>query len=238
MRKSIAGFVFLCLAHTAMAQLPPSRQVLVVVTNGWNSLQGKLYGFEKHHGRWVQAFTNEVVVGSAGMGLGGDMPIEGAPVKQEGDNRSPAGIFSIGTAFGYARKASWLKNPYVWAADTLVCVDDVRSKYYNTLLLKDAAAADYHSFEYMHREDTLYRWGLFVNYNSGKPIPGKGSCIFLHIWRNAERGTAGCTAMQENDLLRILHWIRARKHPLLIQMPRAEYERLQKLNDLPFPLQG
>jgi D-alanyl-D-alanine dipeptidase len=126
----------------------------------------------------------------------------------------------------------------VAAADTLMCVDDTHSRYYNTLVMKDTASPDYNSFEYMHRGDTLYRWGLFVNYNADKPIPGKGSCIFLHIWRSAGRGTAGCTAMQESNLLYVLHWIRARKHPLLVQFPRAVYERLQQQYGLPFPLQG
>ncbi|TDW96428.1 L,D-transpeptidase family protein [Dinghuibacter silviterrae] len=238
MRKSILGLTCLLWASVSWAQLSRSQQVLVVVTDGWNSVDGTMYGFEKHKGHWKECFHHPVVVGSAGMGLGEALPIEGAPVKQEGDNRSPAGIFSIGTAFGYARRASWIKNPYVCAADTLVCVDDIHSRYYNSLLLKDSASTDYHSFEYMHRQDTLYRWGLFVNYNADKPVPGKGSCIFLHIWRSAGKGTAGCTAMQESDLLYLLHWIRARKHPLLVQMPKEEYERMREQNDLPFPLQG
>ena len=244
MRKSIPGItiLLLCVCMVRAQQIPRnSKQLIVVVTDGWDKLNGTLYGFEKQKGKWVRQFSNAVVVGRYGLGLGDGLfplTIGGAPVKQEGDGKSPAGFFSIGTAFGYApsAEARWIRNPYITAIDTLVCVDDTRSVHYNTLLIKDSTRIDYNSFEYMHRKDTLYRWGLFVNHNAGKPVPGKGSCIFIHIWQNDHTGTTGCTAMQQNDLLRVLHWIDARRHPLLVQLPRTEYARLEAQYHLPFPL--
>ncbi|MFI5139307.1 MAG: L,D-transpeptidase [Sphingobacteriales bacterium] len=215
-----------------------TEQLIVVLTPGWDTLQGRLYAFKKLKGKWKLQFTNAVVVGSKGLGIGdGVIPlaIKDAPVKKEGDKKSPAGIFTIGTAFGYADKkdAKWIKNRYIRAFDTLICVDDTQSPYYNTLIDKDTAKAAYKSFEYMHLKKDYYKWGLFINHNSGKVVSGDGSCIFMHIWGNDHEGTDGCTAMQETNILRVLHWINARKHPLLVQMPVDEYKKLRKVYGLP-----
>ncbi|HAL83848.1 MAG TPA: hypothetical protein DCO83_17720 [Mucilaginibacter sp.] len=215
-----------------------TEQLIVVLTHGWDTLQGRLYAFKKVNGKWKLQFSNTVVVGTKGLGVGdGAIPltIKDAPVKKEGDKKSPAGIFTIGTAFGYADKkdARWIKNRYVRAFDTLICVDDMHSSYYNTLVAKDTAKANYNSFEYMHRHDNYYKWGLFINHNSGKVVPGDGSCIFMHIWGNEHEGTDGCTAMKEANILRVLHWINARKHPLLVQMPVDEYKKLRARYELP-----
>jgi len=211
---------------------------MVVVTDGWNNLQGKLYAFSRVHHHWVLKFSNAVVVGKTGLAVGdGFVPltIPGAPVKHEGDKKSPAGIFTIGTAFGYADKkdAAWIKNPYVRAFDTLICVDDMHSVNYNKLVAKDTAKADYNSFEYMHRKDNYYEWRLFINHNSTNTVPGDGSCIFMHIWENNHEGTVGCTAMTEHHILRVLHWINAKDNPLLVQLPRVEYRELRKVYGLP-----
>jgi L,D-peptidoglycan transpeptidase YkuD (ErfK/YbiS/YcfS/YnhG family) len=75
----------------------------------------------------------------------------------------------------------------------------------------------------MLRADVLYKWGLVVAHNSAAR-PGAGSCIFLHIWRNSSAATAGCTAMPEPNLVKLLHWLDPAAHPILVQMPRKEYD--------------
>jgi L,D-peptidoglycan transpeptidase YkuD (ErfK/YbiS/YcfS/YnhG family) len=222
------------------AQSLAGKQLMVVITNGWDNLQGRLYAFNKYHNKWVLQFSNAVVVGSKGLGVGdGVIPfkIKDAPVKKEGDKKSPAGIFTIGTAFGYADKkdAAWIKNPYIRAFDTLICVDDMHSSNYNRLVDKDSAKTDHNSFEYMHRKDDYYKWGLFINHNSGKVVAGDGSCIFMHIWKNDHEGTDGCTAMKEANILRVLRWIKAEDKPVLVQMPATEYRRLSEKYGLPGP---
>jgi len=215
-----------------------TQQLMVVVTDGWSSLSGTLYGFRMHRGQWLRQFTIQVVLGRKGMGIGEGlvpMSIDDAPLKKEGDLKSPAGIFTIGTAFGYAgyKDAKWIKNPYVRATDTLICVDDSLSTSYNTLVNNDPGKSDWKSFEYMHRKDNYYKWGLFINHNAGRPEAGKGSCIFMHIWENDHEGTDGCTAMKEADLLKILHWIDKRLNPLLVQVPKADYAKLAIQYNLP-----
>jgi len=241
---SIVSLIFTIVTYAICTAAPPkkladslnTKQLLIVVTDDWNSVGGTLYCFEKQNGKWVKQFSNLVVVGSKGLGLGeGIIPFtsDGAPQKREGDKKSPAGIFKIGTAFGYADKyqAQWIKNPYIKATDTLICVDDIKSAYYNKLINNEPAKSDWNSFERMHIK--YYKWGLFVDHNSNNPVSGMGSCIFMHIWENKNEGTDGCTAMKEKNLLRVLHWIDAAKHPLLVQFPKKEYLKLVSQYSLP-----
>ena len=72
----------------------------------------------------------------------------------------------------------------------------------------------------MRRDDILYKWGVVVDHNAAA-IPGAGSCIFLHIWKSSSAPTAGCTAMPESDLVRLLRWLDPARHPILIQLPLA-----------------
>jgi L,D-peptidoglycan transpeptidase YkuD (ErfK/YbiS/YcfS/YnhG family) len=214
-----------------------SDQIIVVVNNDWESLRGKLYAFKKVHGKWQLQFSNAIVLGSKGLGIGDGLvklTVTG-PVKHEGDKRSPAGIFSLGTALGYAERkdARRIKNPYVQAFDTLICVDDANSANYNNLVDKDTARHDYNSFEYMHLKKDYYKWGLFINHNSDPVVASDGSCIFMHIWENDQTGTDGCTAMTEKNMLRVLHWIEAKKNPLLVQMPLDVYKKTKQSYALP-----
>jgi L,D-peptidoglycan transpeptidase YkuD (ErfK/YbiS/YcfS/YnhG family) len=219
-------------------KLSSAKQLMVVVTHGWDDLRGRIFCFEKHKNKWTLQFSNPIVVGSKGLGVGHGIiafAITGAPLKKEGDNKSPAGIFTIGTAFGYAgyQDASWIKAHYIKASDTLICVDDAQSANYNRLVQKDTAKQDYKSHEEMHLKADYYKWGLFINHNADDVVPGGGSCIFMHIWGNSREGTAGCTAMQEGNILRVLHWIDARKMPLLVQFPAGEYRKIHAFYHLP-----
>ncbi len=54
-----------------------------------------------------------------------------------------------------------------------------------------------------------------------------GSCIFLHIWEGPGKGTAGCTAMGSLSMEEVLRWLDGEKRPVLVQLPRAEFERLR-----------
>jgi L,D-peptidoglycan transpeptidase YkuD (ErfK/YbiS/YcfS/YnhG family) len=219
--------------RTGPPKLLPAKQLIIVVTDNWNDIHARLYAFEKRKGSWHLQFSFAAVVGERGMGLGEgmeDISIIDAPQKKEGDMKSPAGIFFLGPAFGYAAKTetNWMHMPYVRATDTLVCIDDPRSSRYNQLIKSDTIENDWSSHEDMHRKDQDYKWGLFVQHNYHPVIPGMGSCIFLHIWEGAEKGTAGCTAMEEKNMIQLLRWIRAGNHPLLVQFPEAIYKNIRK----------
>jgi D-alanyl-D-alanine dipeptidase len=83
---------------------------------------------------------------------------------------------------------------------------------------------DWKSSEKMAEVVPQYDLGVFVAYNSYPAIRGNGSCIFLHIWKDANTGTAGCTAMERQTLERIVKWLDPAKNPYLVQMTAAQYE--------------
>jgi zinc D-Ala-D-Ala dipeptidase len=220
-------------AAKAPAPLARSRQLIVVTTRGWDEVPGVLRRFERRgtRGAWARAGADvEVAVGRNGLGWGAGLVGTGdaaGPRKKEGDGKAPAGLFALGTAFGFApfREAAWLRLPYTPLTPSVECVDDVASRRYN--LIVDRAAAgdvDWNSSERM-RSVEGYRWGLVVRHNARPPVAGRGSCIFLHVWAGPGKGTAGCTAMEESSLTELLRWLDPKKGPLLVQLTEAEYAR-------------
>jgi D-alanyl-D-alanine dipeptidase len=220
---------------TPPAALREARQCLLVTAPDWESSTGELRLLERPatDAAWQERGTSITVsLGKNGLAWGRgavsfDLP---GPKKIEGDGRAPAGVFRLGTVFGYASAAETppLKMPYFAATDDSEAVDDPRSRYYNQLVRRSAIAEpDWNSAEKMRRADVLYRWGIFVEHNT-PAIAGAGSCIFLHIWRAPRVATVGCTAMSERDLRAIIGWLDSAACPLLIQLPLAEFRRIQR----------
>ena len=229
-----------------------STQMIVVTTSDWNAVEGQLQRFERGSARekWRPAGKPiSIVVGRNGMGWGvgilaaDDHGIRGAsdPVKKEGDGKSPAGVFALGTAFGYASQPlPGLRLPYLSLTQSIECVDDVRSKYYNRVVDRSAAAPDWNSSEHMRDAGESYIWGVVIDHNGtvqgtdGRaPVPGSGSCVFMHIWSGPHHGTAGCTAMPRSELEAVLLWLDPTRKPLLVQLPEADYLRLSQRWKLP-----
>ncbi len=238
------------LTHLQPGSLPTqgSKQLLIVRTSGWNAVDGKLQRYQRASAdqRWVKVGDAvPVVVGKSGMawGLGvapsatdknGHTSLHGEPMKREGDGRSPAGVFALGTSFGYAASApgGW-KMPYLELTPSIECVDDLASNFYNQTLDRGSVSPDWKSSEHMRSADEFYRLGVIVQHNAAPARPGGGSCIFLHIWGGKGQGTAGCTAMAESQLEALVGWLDPTNQPLLVQMPRNDYRRLKKEWQLP-----
>jgi D-alanyl-D-alanine dipeptidase len=229
-----------------------STQLIVVATSNWGAVTGQLQRFERItvNEPW-RPFGEPIpiVVGRNGMGWGiglvaADDPnvrLASDPVKKEGDGKSPAGIFDLGSAFGYsAQPLPGLKLPYLTLTESIECVDDVNSKYYNRIVDRSAVAPDWNSSEHMRDVGESYRWGIVVDLNrtiarrnQDVPEPGGGSCVFLHIWHDQSQGTAGCTAMSQMNLEALLTWLDPKRRPLLLQLPMPAYERLTHRWNLP-----
>lgn len=212
--------------------LATSRQHLVVVVDGPGSTTGRLHRYLNVDGDWRGVGDGiPVVVGRSGVGP-----------KQEGDGRSPQGVFPLGFAFGY-EEASPVPTDltYRHLPPEAVCVDDSESRRYNRIVFEPGSDPDWNSAEAMRRDlahgDDLYALGVTVEYNPNA-TPGAGSCIFLHIWRGPESPTAGCTAMAEGDLRTVLGWLQPRHEPILVQGSRAYLEELRARDRLPYPMPG
>jgi D-alanyl-D-alanine dipeptidase len=212
-----------------------ASQAMSVTTPDWNAVDGSLQRYEKRDGKWQPVGDRvAVVVGKSGLGWDHNVQPSPAdvPVKKEGDGRSPAGVFGIGKAFGFAPVAPELKLNYLPLTDSVECVDDVSSRSYNRVVDRQQNAnPDWNSSEKMRTVD-VYKEGLEVNYNP-QHVAGAGSCIFMHIWRGTGRGTAGCTAMEESKLLEIRSWLDPAKKPVLVQFPSALYRNVKVRWSLP-----
>lgn len=220
----------LCVSACAVAgwQLPSESQQLIVVTSDhWQSQQGDLMTFEMEDGQWqIQSVLSKVTLGRTGMawGLGLHPPQPGVQ-KAEGDGRSAAGVFNLGSAFGY-QALTGSKMPYHATSEYDYCVDVPSSAYYNQLVdIRQTGKIEGVS-EPLRRDlyfaDALYQLGLEVRHNA-EQLPGAGSCIFLHVWRDADTPTAGCTAMPAQVMHKLLMWLDPDKDPLLVMLPRQQY---------------
>lgn len=199
------------------------RQLVVVLTEHFSSVAGQLYAFEE--GSDTALFSFPVVVGKKGMawGRGGQSDCRLTdPQKNEGDAKSPAGLFSLTSLFGSV-PISGVKMPFLLVTKRHFCVDDPASRSYNVIVDETEVVKDWKSAEEMLRKDSLYEKGVVINHNVDPITPGMGSCIFMHCWRNASCGTAGCTAMSPENLDRLIHWLDRSLDPYLVQTPKEGY---------------
>ena len=228
-------FALLLFASAAVSAPFAHEQLLFVTTADMNASTGTMQRYELHNGTWKKVGKKIAVnVGRNGLGWGrGILEVphnNDAPVKHEGDGRAPAGIFALGPVFGYAPSVD-TGMPYLQATPDLVCVDDSRSVAYNQILPARPSTA-FGSFEWMKREDGLYRFGVVVRHNE-TAVPGEGSCIFLHIEKAPGSGTSGCTSMRVSALQTVIRWLEPSKNPLLVQVPAASLPAVTELLELP-----
>ena len=228
-----------------------STQMIVVTTPNWSAIEGQLQRYERAtvHEKWHpvgEPFS--IVVGKSGLAWGlGVVTKNDArdnatsdPVKREGDGKSPAGVFALGTAFGYApQPLRGLRMSYLNLTSSTECVDDIHSKYYNRIVDRSTVTPDWNSSEHMREAGESYRWGIVLDHNrivtedNNPPEPAGGSCVFVHIWHRNDQGTVGCTAMSQSDLETLLLWLDPKRKPLLVQLPQPTYERLMNRWMLP-----
>lgn len=212
-----------------------AQQMVLVTVPDWQSTQGTLRTYARDGESWREVGQAHPVVighGGAGWGLGLQPAQAEGPHKKEGDGRSPAGVFRIGSAFGYAASASTgLEYRAMKASDW--CVDVSGSPHYNRLVDANevGAAAVEGATEPMRRDlhfhgDQRYREGFVIEHN-WQQAPMGGSCIFGHLWKTPNSTTTGCTAMAPATMTSLLAWLDARRHPVFVLLPQAQYLRLR-----------
>ena len=231
----------LCIAAPFATPVHSARQLIVVTAPGWDATNGHLQAFERTDGGWKAHDAGfEVSLGRSGgaWGIGVHPQQTDGPQKQEGDGRSPAGIFNIGPAFGYAQHIS-SQMPYQPMLASSYCMDVPASPLYNQIVDASKVGEDAvkGSTEAMRLDlhnngDRRYREGFVIEHNPDA-APGQGSCIFAHLWRQPGEATAGCTAMEPERMSALLAWLSPQAKPLFVLLPAAQYERLQRSWGLP-----
>ena len=211
-----------------------AAQLAVVTTADWDATQGTMRQFEWHEGAWQSRGESvPIAIGRAGAAWGiGLHEAQRGPQKQEGDGRSPAGMFAIGTAFGYATQFDGA-FPYQAMTQFDYCIDVNGSALYNQIV--DARHADAatikSSTEPMRRDlhangDQRYKLGFIIEHNP-ENVSGAGSCIFAHLWNTPGQTTAGCTSMSESAMRSLIAWLDPKQRPVFVLLPTREYSRVR-----------
>ncbi|WP_379127335.1 L,D-transpeptidase [Paenibacillus sp. sgz500958] len=175
------------------AEILKSRQVIVVEATSTRSQTGTLSLREIRNGQWRS------VISRIPVALGR----EGIAKIREGDGRTPSGVYLLVQAFGSAVKPVDLKLTFTQTSYFDYWIDDPASAEYNQWVTYTGnPAGRWNSYE--HLLHPLYKYAVVIRYNEAPVVPGKGSAIFLHIWRTAAKPTAGCIAMSEANLLKLI----------------------------------
>ncbi len=170
----------------------------MVTASSMNTASGRMQLFTRTapDQPWSQiGGPDPAVIGKSGLAWG--YPFlrfrrEGELEKVEGDKRTPAGFFRIGSSFGFGD--SDLPGYMQLKDEETMCIEDPASPYYNSIKKRREIGKTVKADDM--RRTPLYRSGLFVDYPSDRATR-RGSCIFIHIWQSPDKGTAGCVAVPE-----------------------------------------
>ena len=240
--------ISLCYTQTTIDSPIPNncKQMLLVITDSPISTNGELIYFERENDEspWQNVSnTIPVVLGRNGLAWGNGLNLIDSsklPIKTEGDGRSPAGVFELGAAFGYASadEMGGLNISYIPITEMVECIDDIKSSYYNMIITRDEIEeVDWQSSEKMYFAEIWYEQGIVVEQNTTPIVNGAGSCIFLHNWSQSNETSAGCTEMEPSKLKEIIFWLDASANPVLVQLTKQLFQEYQELWQLPFPVE-
>lgn len=207
------AFFFLGACKIPISQSPPNpgypdniipkdaEQILLVSGFSSDSLHhGNLLAIEIKKNKTVRVFdTIKVSLGRSG--------IIASALKKEGDGATPAGFYRLGQLFTYASTID-TRLPFIPVTRDDKWIDDSTSPDYNKYV---RGATQAKSYENLLLASIDYKYCMVIEYNTRPVVKGKGSAIFFHITSDHYPPTAGCVAVKEQDMLRILSWLDPQK---------------------------
>lgn len=177
--------------------LADKDQLLIVFSKNDTTHKAVLAAFEKKSGRWQVRFNPVVAsIGKSGFAR--------PDYKKEGDNKTPSGLFALGQLFSYESSVK-TTLPFIQSTIEDKWIDDPASADYNTYVRGNTRAK---SFEHLLLKSIDYKYCMVIEYNTQPVVKGKGSAIFFHLADAVFTPTAGCVAIHEKDMLRILEWLK------------------------------
>ena len=221
-----------------------STQLVVGIVTGWDDKAVTLHRFTRKQGKaWVEDRAPwKGRLGSRGLAWGRGLhphePIpDGATDKIEGDHRAPAGVFRLGTVFGYPVDVPRPRaTKYVQVTVRDLLVEDPQSPLYNThVRLDHPATSQWEIQNRMTLDDPAHELKVFIRHNSDPtPVSGKGSAILFHVARASEQAyTSGCTAMERSEMYDTVAWLDAARDPLYALLPQTMYDQVAASWGLP-----
>jgi len=240
-RTLAIAFAISGLAASAQSLGADIRQIVISIAPDWSASQGTLQRYERGpEGGWRRVGERvPVLYGKNGLAWGRGVrgTEELGQRKREGDGRSPAGVFAIGTIYGNdARLPDGADFPFHQVTARDAWPDDPQNPFYNQhVTVEPAQPPAWFAAQRMRTGDPAYRWRVEIRHNADPIEPGAGSATFFHIRRGETRRTSGCTTMAEPALQDLVVWLRAAAKPHYVLLPREEYERRWQAWGLPQP---
>lgn len=121
--------------------------------------------------------------------------------KVEGDLATPKGAYLLKKLYYRSDKFKKIETliPKIRIKKNMGWCNDPKNRFYNSLIKIRKKV----KHEKMYRKDRKYDLVIVIDYNLKKPVPFKGSAIFIHLTQNY-KPTAGCIALSKNDMLVLL----------------------------------
>lgn len=122
--------------------------------------------------------------------------------KREGDGGTPAGRFRLLSGFFRSDRIGRPQSTFSFVALHAKhgWCDNSSSSLYNKMVLLPFRQR----CESLWRDDHLYDAIIILDYNMVPRCKGRGSAIFLHLASEKLSATAGCVAISQRDMRRLL----------------------------------
>lgn len=149
-------------------------------------------------------------------GVTGYAGIAGKNQKREGDGKTPQGTYALRRGLYYVKDFN-TRFPMEQYNERYMWDETPGSPTYNTLLRNPAPGTK--GDRIWDNRNVLYRYIVVVEYNTSPVVSGKGSAIFLHTWRTQGKGSAGCVAMSQYNMKRVVEWLNPSMNPHIVILP-------------------
>ena len=177
-----------------LSSLPKEvKQVILVQDHKlslWNRTDGQECGCDEGSG-WKMAF--EVPCHYGKNGLSAD--------RRDGDGTTPIGLFKVLYSFGNAPDPGagmtyrQIQRTSYWSGE---------KEDYNTWVEMEPGTREMGRSEYLYRFKISYKYAMAIDFNTNPVVWGKGFAIFIHCDYLDDQTTAGCVAIEEQYMLRLV----------------------------------
>ncbi len=182
-------------------QIPSNTKQLILV-KALNTPEAEVYPLQRNESSWIQVLpTISANIGSRGISYN----------KIEGDDKTPAGLFPLGAAFGNESMTLKINYRQITAIDKFI--DDPDDPKYNQWVHGTTTA---NSYENMLRDDGIYKYGIIIKYNMNPIVKRRGSAVFMHVWYGYNIGSIGCVTVSEENMLKTLQWLDSSLNPYIL----------------------
>lgn len=121
--------------------------------------------------------------------------------RRDGDGTTPIGLFKVLYCFGNAPDPGAgmtyreVQRTSYWSGE---------KEDYNTWVEVEPGTRDMSRSEHLYRFKISYKYAMAIDFNTNPVVWGKGFAIFIHCDYLDDQTTAGCVAIEEKYMLRLV----------------------------------